>query len=116
MAYLPVQVTMSVANILDTVDPAAADSYERLKAALCQGFTRSRSELAFELQSLPGLGDRTPTELMRHLTTLGPDGDVTGTWFMAPTGNQFRPRPYLIYPDNVVVDYNTISPYISNIN
>ena len=70
VAYLPVQVTMSVANILDTVDPAAADSYERLKAAFCQGFTRSRSELAFELHILPGLGNRTPTELMRHLTTL----------------------------------------------
>lgn len=83
VAYLPVQVSMSVAHILDNVDPAAADSYERLKTALCKGFTKSRWELAFELHSSPGLGDRKPTELMRHLTTLIPDGDAPGTWFMA---------------------------------
>ncbi len=83
VAYLPVHVSMSVAHILDTVDPAAADSYDRLKAALCKGFTRSRWELAFELHSSPGLGDRKPTELMRHLMTLIPDGDTPGTWFMA---------------------------------
>ena len=69
VAYLPVHVSMSVAHILDNVDPAAADSYDRLKAALCKGFTRSRWELAFELHSSPGLGDRKPTELMRHLMT-----------------------------------------------
>jgi hypothetical protein len=51
VAYLPVQVSMSVANILDNVDPATADSYEKLKAALCKGFTRSKWELAFELHS-----------------------------------------------------------------
>ena len=83
VAYLPVQVSMSVAHILDNVDPAAADSFDRLKAALCKGFTRSRCELAFELHSLPGLGDRKPMELMRHLTMLIPDGDVPRTWFMA---------------------------------
>ncbi len=74
---------MSVAHILDNVDPAAPDSYDRLKAALCNGFTRSRWELAFELHNSPGLGDRKPTELMRHLTTLIPEGDTAGTWFMA---------------------------------
>jgi hypothetical protein len=83
VAYLPVHVSMSVAHILDNVDPTAADSYDRLKAALCKGFTRSRWELAFELHSSPGLGDRKPTELMRHLMTLIPDGDTAGTWFMA---------------------------------
>ena len=83
VAYLPVHVSMSVAHILDNVDPAAADSYDSLKAALCKGFTRSRWELAFELHSSHGLGDRKPTELMRHLTTLIPDRDTAGTWFMA---------------------------------
>ncbi len=83
VAYLPVQVSMSVAHILDNVDPAAPDSYDRLKAALCKGFTRLRWELAFELHSSPGLGDRKPTELMRHLTTLIPEDDTAGTWFMA---------------------------------
>ena len=56
VAYLPVHVSMSVAHILDTVDPVANDSYERLKAALCQGLTRSRWEQAFKLYSSPGLG------------------------------------------------------------
>jgi len=40
--YLPVQVSMFMAHILDNVDPAAADSYEKLKAALCKGFTKSK--------------------------------------------------------------------------
>ena len=42
VAYLPVKVAMSVANIMDNLDPPTADSYEKLKAALTQGFKRSR--------------------------------------------------------------------------
>lgn len=37
VAYLPLKVAMSVANLMDAVDPGAADSSEKLKAALIQG-------------------------------------------------------------------------------
>ena len=42
LSYLPKMVAMSVANVMDTMGPTAQDSYDRLTAALTQGFTKFR--------------------------------------------------------------------------
>jgi hypothetical protein len=83
LSYLPERVCSSISHILDDINPSAADSYDRLKAALTKRYTKSRWERAFELIKLPGLGDMKPSELMRQMLTLLPEDDTPKTTFMA---------------------------------
>jgi hypothetical protein len=83
MAYLPEKVSLSITHLMDDVDHSAEDSYEKLKGALTQGFTNCKWEMAFELFSLPSIGNMKLTKAMRHMLNLMPDSDGTGTLFMA---------------------------------
>ena len=55
------------------IDPPTEDSYEVLKTALNKAFGKSQARKDMELLTMGGLGDRTPTSLLRHMTSLNTD-------------------------------------------
>ncbi len=55
------------------IHPPVSDKYETLKKALVKTYGKSQLRKDFELLSLNGLGDRSPTTLMRKITALNND-------------------------------------------
>ena len=53
--------------------PPATGKYDALKAALTEAFGRSQAQNDAALLSLNGLGDRSPTALLRHILGLNAD-------------------------------------------
>lgn len=55
------------------VTPPAAGKYQAIKTALIKAFGKTQAAKDAELLSISGLGDRTPSALLRHMDSLNSD-------------------------------------------
>ena len=76
---LPQEIATSVLDILRS--PPTENPYETLKKRLVQTFNATDYQRAEQLTSLPGLGDRKPSQLMNSMLSLLPDNYTTGFLF-----------------------------------
>lgn len=80
------QLDPAYADIVEDVitGPAATDKYERLKSELIKRLTASREKQVMQLLHHEELGDRKPSQFLRHLKTLAgpgvPDSFVKTVW------------------------------------
>ncbi|XP_057329831.1 uncharacterized protein LOC130670442 [Microplitis mediator] len=82
---IPLLETRIAAEVQDTIiNPPANTPYSDLKAALIKCFTRSEEARITQLLDRERLGDRTPSQHLRHLRTLVPgidDAIIKARWF-----------------------------------
>ena len=76
---LPQEITTSVIDILRS--SLTENLYETLKKRLVKTFTSTEHQRVEQLTSLPGLGDRKPSQLMNTMLPLLPDNHTTGFLF-----------------------------------
>ncbi len=58
------------------LNPPAEDKYNALKIALLEAFGKSQTQKDAELLNISGLGDRTPTALLRKIESLNNNADT----------------------------------------
>nr|XP_037872522.1 uncharacterized protein LOC119629725 [Bombyx mori] len=84
--YAISQLEANYAEIVEEVitSPAAADKYQRLKTVLIKRLTQSRERQVMQLLNHEELGDRKPSNFLRHLKQLAgpgvPDDFIRTVW------------------------------------
>jgi len=61
------------AEVEDIISPPELEPYDRLKAELVRRLSTSREQRVRQLLSHEEMGDRKPSEFLRHLKSLAPD-------------------------------------------
>ena len=73
------------------LNPPANDKYKALKSALLSAFGKSQIQKDAELLNISGLGDRTPSSLLRRLESLNNDAEtLRRAFFLAQLPSQVR--------------------------
>ena len=70
------------------LNPPAKDKYSALKAALLSAFRKSQTQKDAELCNISGLGDRTPSTLLRRLQSLNNDAETRRAFFLTQLPSQ----------------------------